>query len=295
MSCWSICELQYLIDHYKTCGPTAVAKAMGRDVNSVSGMAGVFGIRRDREAEYSEDEVNFLRKNWGKMTVKAIARKLGRSVGSVEKKAKKLKLGPIYNPGYFNQNEIEKITGINHQTLKQYIEQGLIKATRSKTKKGRIKQITPKELERFLRENPDKWDARKAKSVIKAIRAKELEIEKTKVKRSEGANKRKVPEMLRDRFMDFVVQVALDYSDRIAEARKGPEWFRSKLEQDQSRHPRERMRWTPAEDAALRRTFRENKLTYKEIGERLGRSADAINNRLARIIIWDEQPIKKAR
>jgi len=159
MSCWSICELQYLIDHYKAHGPTAVAKAMGRDVNSVSGMAGVLGIRRDREPEYNEDEVNFLRKNWGKMTVKAIAQKLGRSVDSVEKKAKKFKLGPVYNPGYFNQSEIEKITGINHQTLKRYIEQGLIKATRSKTKKGRIKQISPKELERFLRENPDKWDA----------------------------------------------------------------------------------------------------------------------------------------
>jgi len=273
----------------------AVAKAMGRDLNSVAGMAGVLGIRRDREPNYSEDEVIFLRKNWGKLTIKAIAKQLKRSVYSVETKAKKLKLGPIYNPGYFNQNEIEKITGISHQTLKQYIEQGLIKATRSKTKKGRIKQITPKELERFLKENPDKWDARKAKSVTKAIRAKELEIEKTKVKRSEGANKRKVPEMLRDRFMDFVVQVALDYSDRIDEARKGPKWFRSKLEQDQSRYPRERTRWTPEEDAALRKMFKENKLTYKEMGERLGRSAGAVNSRLARIIIWDAQPVKKAR
>ncbi|MCL4440432.1 MAG: hypothetical protein M1609_07550 [Firmicutes bacterium] len=295
MSCWSICELQYMIDYYIELGPSKVAKNIGRDPDSVSGMAGVLGIRRDREPEYSEEDVQYLRKNWGKMTVKALAKKLKRSEASVETKAKKLKLGPIYNQGNFTQNEIEKITGINHQSLKRYIDQSLIKAAWSKSEKGGMKQILPKELERFLRENPDKWDSRKAKDVIKAIHAKELECEKTKVRRSEGAINRKVPEILRDGFIEFVVQVAMDASDRIADSRKGPEWFRQKLEQDQSRYPRECIRWTPEEDALLRKLYKENKLTYKEIGKRLGRSAGAVNSRLARIIIWDEQSLKNAK
>ena len=88
----------------------------------------------------------------------------------------------------------------------------------------------------------------------------------------------------------------MDASDRIADSRKDPEWFRQKLVQDQSRFPREFIRWTPEEDALLRKLYKENKLTYKEIGERLGRSAGAVNNRLARIIIWDEQSsLKKAK
>lgn len=284
---WSICEVQYLIDNYKRLGPTQVAKNLKRDLNSVSGMAGVYGIRRDREPEYSEADVQYLRKNWGKMTVKSIARKLKRSPASVETKAKKLHLGPIYNPGYFNQNEIEKVVGISHQTLKRYIERGLIKATWSKSDNSGIKQITPQELERFLRDNPDKWDSRKAKDVIKSIRAKELEAERTKIRRSEVINKRRIPEILRDRFVEFVVQVALDASDRISEARKGPEWYRMKLEADMARHPREREPWTPEEDNDLRRMFKENRFTYKEIGSKLGRSAGAINNRLARIVIWE--------
>lgn len=289
MAGWTICELQYMIDHYQTDGPTAVAKVIKKNVNSVSGKAGYLGIRNERNPDYTDEEEQFLRSKWGKMTIKALAKHFKRSEASVETKAKKMKLGPIFDPGNFTQDEIEKVTGISHSTLKKYIERGLIRASWSKTEKGRYKQIAPRELERFLRENPDKWDSRRAKNVIKAIRAKELELEKTKVRRAEGKVKRQLPEELKDRFADFVVEVAISASDRIKEVKKGPEWYRQKQEDDQSRYPNEGKPWTTVEDGLLRRLYQENMLTYKKMGEQLGRSAGSINGRLGRIIIWESE------
>jgi len=62
-----------------------------------------------------------------------------------------------------------------------------------------------------------------------------------------------------------------------------PEWMENKRQSDKHLPRRRLQRWTPADDAKLHHFLVTTKLTYGEIGEKLGRSENAVSKRLSRI------------
>ena len=270
-----------------------MARALNRTEPSVKNLAGILGMRREKEPPWMEEDVRFLRENWGRLTIHQLAKRLNRTAIAVLNKSKKLKLGPIHDQSCFDKREICKLLGVDHYKIDRWIEDGLLRARVAKTSReqGRCRGITevrPRELLRFLRENQDLWDARRAGDIMKAVREKELLAEKVKVQREEGVQRRRVPWHLKLAFRKFVADVAMEAAERIRAARREPEWLRIKRERDMVKYlPREGFRWTGEEDEALRRMFRKGDMTYTEMGMVLGRSAEAVGHRLARIVIWN--------
>lgn len=137
---------------------------------------------------------------------------------------------------------------------------------------------------RFLRENQDLWDTRKSSDIMKAVREKEWLAEKVKVQRSEGKVARKIPEHLKTAFAKFVIDVATSAAEQIRAARREPEWLLQKRELDQAKYLVRR--WTPEEDEKLRQLLKNPELRYREIGQLLDRSKEAVAHRIGRIDVW---------
>jgi hypothetical protein len=211
-------------------------------------------------------------------------------------KCNRLELGPANNKSLFTKRDICKLLRVDHRKIDRWIEQGLLSAKIAPTSQERgrcrnILQVRPQELLRFLQDNPDQWDARDAGDIRREINAKELLAPKVEIQRTEGKQRRRMPEDLRPAFADFVASVAMHHSEAIKKAQLEPDWLRQKKLQDvEARLPRERFRWTPEEDERLRRLFRKGEMTDRQIGLVLGRSEAAIRNRLTQIqpTIWEK-------
>lgn len=65
-----------------------------------------------------------------------------------------------------------------------------------------------------------------------------------------------------------------------------PKWLKDKRKKDIEIPKRSYYKWTKAEDNKLIMYYRSGKLTYKQIGEKLNRSENAVDHRLARLDIW---------
>ena len=65
-----------------------------------------------------------------------------------------------------------------------------------------------------------------------------------------------------------------------------PDWLKEKRKADTNLPVRRALKWTPEEDAKLVSMFRRGGKTYAEMGAELGRSADAVERRVARLDIW---------
>ncbi len=295
---WTEDEERYLTDHYGKSTLCDIARALNKTVPSVAGKAGVLGLRRKKEQTWTPEEESFLRENWDRLTINGLCKKLNRSKIAVNVKARRMKLGPQKDQGKFTLSELCNLLHIDHRKIKRLIDNGFISAAKApkKTSRGNcIYLFSPKEVERFLKEQPEQWDSRRSDDIIKALRAKELEGDKYKIQRKEGKQIRQMPEHLKGSFVLFVVDVAMSASDRIQAARRDPDWLKEKKEKDSDKeYPRELLRWTLEEDNELRLMFKSGHLTYKQMGERLGRSEASVGNRLARIVVWEHTKKKGA-
>lgn len=289
---WIAEEDDYLRANYGIIPIREICQHLDRGKPSVAGRIGALGIRKNRPPNWSPAEIKYLRDNWGKVTPETLARKLNRSLTSIRIKSKRLKLGPVIDYSCFTKQDLTKLLKIDHRLVKRWIKQGLLRATiaptTSKNTRRNVVQVKPGELMRFLRNNPDLWDSRKAGDIEKAVRKKELLALKIQNQRSEGKQKRVMPEYLKDAFVEFVADVATAGSERIRTARKENAWLEQKRAQDQQQYlPREGFRWTEKEDEQLRLMFKQGK-KYREMAEALGRPVAGIGHRLARIVVWEK-------
>lgn len=74
---------------------------------------------------YSDTEVEVL-KQAGEIPTNQIAGMIGRSLKSVQKKLNSLMISPYDNDGRYTAAEISRLTGIAHQTLIEWLNQGKI-------------------------------------------------------------------------------------------------------------------------------------------------------------------------
>ena len=87
----------------------------------------------------------------GRYTTSTIAGKLRRSVCAVVRRAERLALSRRVREGWFTQDAVCRILGVDHRWLQYRIKNGEIKATKQG---GWDWRITEKDLEMFIRKHP---------------------------------------------------------------------------------------------------------------------------------------------
>lgn len=285
---WEPWEDEFMITNYGKLSRQEIAKKLNRTVPAINNRAKKLDLRTKKPSDWTEEEISFMCANWRNMSIKNIAKRLGRSFHAVEVKATRLQLGPQIDPQKWTAQEICYLLRIDHWTVLRWIEKGLLKAKIAPTMGQKIYQISTSELLRFLKENPERWDARRNPDLHLDIKRKDLlGTEHWKMwGTTKKKLKRQIPEHLKKSFAKFVISVAKAGAERILEGRKQPDWLKEKLKRDQQLAERRFALWTPEEDLKLAVLFKKG-LSYKEIGEKLGRSEAAVGHRLKRINVWE--------
>lgn len=113
---WSEAELQMMRDHYPTKGARYIATLTGRTREAIQMKAQLLGIESKRSRPWKQQEVEFLKRQWGFMSVTAIAKSLGRKTTVVAHRANRLQL-PRKNRTWTAEEDafIKK----NYQTMKK--------------------------------------------------------------------------------------------------------------------------------------------------------------------------------
>lgn len=109
------------------------------------------------------EEKEFLFDSWGEKSIKRIAKHLNRTEKAVLSFAERHKLGGtmIRNDYYLTTVQASEITGISQSKILRLIYKNELKCKKRTLRERRIYRIDPVELEKFLRDNQDKWDANK--------------------------------------------------------------------------------------------------------------------------------------
>ncbi len=160
---WSICEVQFLIDNYRRLGREGVARALGRPKPSVAGYAGQLSLRRKKEPPWTEEDVNLLCELWGTRTIKAIARRLGRTECSILIKAKYLGLGATKNAfGRLTANQLASALGVDRNAVINWTVKCGLKCYRKATRSVyKFRLIDIDDFWRWAEKNQDKFDSRR--------------------------------------------------------------------------------------------------------------------------------------
>lgn len=106
---------------------------------------------------WSENEIEYLKINWGDKSLIAIARKLGRTQKAVLSKKYELNLCSLDNT--VTVTEVSRLLNIDKKRIFKWREKGL-KIAKNNKFKGRTK-INFFSLVEFLKNNQDLWDSRK--------------------------------------------------------------------------------------------------------------------------------------
>lgn len=152
---WTERELRILKQYYKSKGGKYCAEKIGRSYYACKQKAHQLGIYREM---WSEKDVKRLEKLSENHTEKDIAIKMNRTVSSISNKRNKVGIESFrYNSDMLIMSDVSEIIGIEIRTLNRLCEKGIIK---SETR-GKYRVFEEKEIVRFMKENPDKWNARK--------------------------------------------------------------------------------------------------------------------------------------
>ena len=127
--------------------------------------------------KWAKEELEILMDNWGKLSIKEIAKRVNRTPTAVEIKGRRLQLG--WQMTAYSSTEVANILGISHRTIYNYMSAGIIEAKKDKTKMKRYVS-TEAQIMKFMREHQDLWDTRKININLYSRKPKwYLEKEKT--------------------------------------------------------------------------------------------------------------------
>ena len=108
--------------------------------------------------KWTKEELEILMDNWGKLSIKEIAKRVNRTPTAVEIKGRRLQLG--WQMTAYSTTEVSNVLGINYRTVYNYMKSGIIEAKKDKTKMKRYVS-TEAQIKKFMREHRDLWDTRK--------------------------------------------------------------------------------------------------------------------------------------
>lgn len=222
-----------------------LARRLGRTVPSVANRRQRLGLTGPKGPPWTPEDDQRLGELWGQRPASEIARILSRSLDAVVLRAKRLGLGPSsLAAGTWTARMVARALRVDDKAVTRWICQGLLRA----------------------RELPPRSPAGEARPrriwlVTPTDLARFLEAHPDRWEAS------RCPGLLRTLWPD------------------PPDWLRRKLEAEarwRTVVPRDRAKWSPEDDRALLELKAAGK-THAEIGRILGRSAEAVTHRLARL------------
>ena len=113
-----------------------------------------------RNKNWSTQEDNYLKEYWTNKTLNSLAKNLNRSTGSVFARAKKLKLGGMH-VNRVSINMICNIMQLEAHTVRRWINDHGLKATKITTNKHKRWHINIDDLLDWLEKNQDRFDSRR--------------------------------------------------------------------------------------------------------------------------------------
>jgi len=114
---------------------------------------------------WQPDEITYLQDNWAYKSVKLISAKLKRPSRSVVYKARALNLGGAYNSGeHLSANQVSVLLGIDvHTVTDRWIAKYGLKSSRIAMIKREDRRVSIVDLTKWLKDNPDRWNATRLK------------------------------------------------------------------------------------------------------------------------------------
>lgn len=114
------------------------------------------GLQRLVRREWTEREIAYLREKCCRVSMRAIANKLGRSWESTRAKAEKLRLSRRISEGYCME-DLQVVFGESAHRVRRWLTRGLFGTVH------RIngKRVSDRSVQRFLEEHPHEYDLRR--------------------------------------------------------------------------------------------------------------------------------------
>lgn len=130
---------------------------------------GGYSTTKERKA-WSDDEDQFLRENWHRLSGDEIAKQLGRTFTSVNLRHKRLGIGR-YEGHELTIRDLEELTRIDHRQWHDFIERGWLKARKRQRRCGAtpITYVAITALHALLRKHPEIYDYRGAPKRTRAL------------------------------------------------------------------------------------------------------------------------------
>lgn len=143
-----------IVDEYDSTNRRALAKRLGVPPYVISKWAGELGVRPTKEPPWSEQDVEYLRKNVARMGWQRLAKKLGRTVVAVKLKAKRLEISKM-NDGGWTARQLGDLLGVDSHRVRLWIDRGWLRATRRQTDRTERDAflLRPEDLRTFLRDH----------------------------------------------------------------------------------------------------------------------------------------------
>ena len=119
-----------------------------------------------RNTTWTDEEIETLKNLWGEKTPDAIGRILGRSTGGIIGKAKLLHLGSyLQSSEYLSMHQVTEILGVDsHVPVRTWIPKYKMPFVRRRIRGNLLfRVIRLEDLMKWLKNNPEAWDARKVK------------------------------------------------------------------------------------------------------------------------------------
>ena len=152
-------QKEIIYKYYPVLTPNEVADMVGMKKVNLIAWAHRHGISNNRY--WTKEEEDYLLKWYGKMSAKAISKKLGKEYRAVIDKLQKIRAGNfIENSVDLNLVEVCRVVGRDKETIKTtWVKYGL------KIKKiGKYSMIREQDLLEFMKNNPDRWNATECES-----------------------------------------------------------------------------------------------------------------------------------
>lgn len=153
-----------LLREYDSRNVRALAARFGLPAWVVSKWAGQLGVRRTKEPRWSEADLAYLRTNLSRVGWVGLAKHLGRTVVSVQLKARRLAI--CKSADGFTQRGLAQLLGVDDHKVARWIDWGWLSAGRRSTDRvpvqgGDIVRITEAAVRRFCRDHGEEIDLRR--------------------------------------------------------------------------------------------------------------------------------------
>lgn len=110
---------------------------------------------------WTDEEKAIVIDGWGVLSVRCLAKRIGRTKQAVITFAERNKLGGcVLNSGvHLTTSEVGEMLGVDCTTVIYWIKKGWLKSERKTLRKRRVNRVDVEDLREFMKDNPERWNA----------------------------------------------------------------------------------------------------------------------------------------